>query len=892
MSYISAWRTGNTVVVWERTEEGRFVKQYDAPYYFYAPHDDGKYKSIFGEQLGKITCKNWDDLQEAVISCERDKITTYESDISPELKILSTHYYNKPEPKLHITFLDIEVDYDPEIGFSSTSNPYAPINAIALHHYWKNESIVFAVPPPNFDVRNFDESLRKLSTVILCKDEKDLLQKFLREIEDSDCLSGWNSAMFDIPMICKRIEIALGSAMLDRMSFPNCGKKTVRYREVEMFGKVSITADLRGRIALDYLDLFKKYEMDKRATYKLEAIADEILPHLPKLKYDGSLAQLYKNDFNHFVRYNIRDTEILKGFEDKLGYVNLANVMYHSATGLASQVFGTIRLADLSIINYCHNVMNVKVPDWTPKEDGSIEGAIVLYPQIGMHDGIASVDINSLYPSAIRSINISPETLIGQFPSRMGAWELINKDSEQELLFEYNNGKVEYHTAKEWKQVLKDNKWAVSGYGTVFDQNKIGVIPALLAEWYTLRKKYQAQKALFGEKAKEVGKQDPRYQEYMDQYTYFDRLQYVYKIKLNSTYGALTNYRFRFFDLRTGESTTGTGRMILKHQVRKIAEILDGNYNIDFPSYKTIADAEEKGHGPEAALFGPKFNGKFQSESIVYGDTDSCYFLTHGETNEQCIMIADHVADLVNASFQKFMQDSFLCNPGFDTLIKAGREAVADRGIFVDKKRYVLHLINLDGKVVDKLKVMGLEMRKTTTPKIIQDFLKDTVSMILAKKDWDDINKFIIDYRDDVLINMSVLDLGLPKGCNDLEEYTAKKLAGRDSDGKKYRIPGHISAAIHYNMCLEDFNDKENLPLMSGMRLKVFYLTRPVNGFKNIALPVDADYLPEWFTDNFEIDRTEHSQKLIDANLGHIFNAIGREVPTRQTLLLDAMYGY
>lgn len=892
MSYISAYQAGSKVVVWERTADGRITKEYPAPYYFYAEQEKGKYTSIFGKKLGKITCKSRDDLKEAVQSCNDEGIATYESDLSPELKVLAQHYYDVPHPKLNITFLDIEVDYDPLIGFSSTTDPYAPINAIAIHHYWKNESIVFAVPPPGWDPTTFDESLRELSTIILCKDEKDLLKKFIEVIADSDCLSGWNSDLFDIPYIIRRLEIALGDRWKERMSFPNCGTNTIRKQEVELFGKTTIKYTLRGRIHLDYMELFKKYEMDKRATYKLEAIADEILPHLPKLKYDGSLAQLYHNDFNYFVRYNIRDTEILKGFEDRLGYVDLANVMYHSATGLAQQVFGTIRLADLSIVNYCHNVLNVKVPDWVAKQDGNIAGAMVLYPQIGMHDYLGSVDINSLYPSAIRSINISPETMIGQFTGKMSDWDKINRKTDDEITFEYLNGDTECLPAYEWRETLMENKWCVSGYGTVFDQKKEGVIPALLAEWYSLRKQYQKKKAEAYESAEKVGKSTPEGQEWMQKYTYYDRLQYVYKIKLNSTYGALTNYRFRFFDLRTGESTTGTGRLILKHQVRKIAEILDGNYDVEFPQYGTVKDALEHDMPPTSALHGPVFEGQFQSESVLYGDTDSCYFKTHATNNEDAIKIADHVADLVNASFQKFMQDSFCCHKGYDTLIKAGREAVSDRGIFVDKKRYVLHLVNLDGKTVDKLKVMGLEMRKTTTPKPIQLFLKDVVSMILSSKDWDDINQFIINYRDGVVTTMDLLDIGLPKGCNKVEEYFIKRQQGRDSTGKKYTIPGQVAAALHYNECLKIYDDKENTPIVSGMRVKVFYLVRPVNGYKSIALPVDSDRPPDWFTENIMVDRKEQSQRLIDNNLGHIFNAIGQEVPTRQTLLFNSLYEF
>jgi DNA polymerase elongation subunit (family B) len=896
MSYISAWRNRDSIVVWERTVEGRIVKQYPAPYYFYIENEDGKFRSIFGKNLSRIKFKTHDEFKEAVQECLDDDIPVYESDIPPDLKVLAKHYYEVEPPKLNTTLLDIEVDYDPLIGFSSITNPYAPINAIALHHYWKNESVVYAVPPPNWDPSTFDESLRKLSKIVICKNERELLQHMLREFHDSDCLSGWNSDFFDLPYICKRIELVLGKLELDKMSFPNCGKNTVRWREVEKFGKISHTVELRGRIKLDYMELFKKYEMDKRANYKLETIAEEILPDLKKLSYDGSLAQLYRNDFNHFLRYNIRDTEILKGFEDKLGYIDLANVMYHSACGLASHVFGTVRLADLSIINYCHNVIGVKVPDWVAKEDGSIEGAIVLLPQVGMHDWTGSVDIGSLYPSAIRSINISPETLVAQFAGKMDAWSAIARGLDTELLLEYNDGSVETHTADEWRTIIHDNKWAVSGYGTVFRQDKQGVVPALLTDWFSTRKKYQKLKVEWGDKYRELEKtghkDTPEYQEAKTKTSYYDRLQYVYKIKLNSTYGALTNYRFRFFDLRTGESTTATGRQILFHQVRKIAETLDGKYDVDFPQYTTTKDCDEKGMPHHLALHGPKFNGQFQTESVIYGDTDSCYFLTHASNEADAIKMADYVADVVNKSFQEFMQRSFMCHPGYDNLIKAGREVVSDRGIFVDKKRYVLHVVNMDGKPEDKLKVMGLEMRKTTTPKVIQNFLKDIVSRILRGEDWDEINDQIIDYRDHVVTNMDLLDIGLPKGCNKMEEYALKKAAGRDSTGKKYTIPGHVSAALHYNEALKIYGDKESPEIQSEMKVKVFYLDKPINGFKSIALPTDLDRPPDWFVQHFNINRGDHAQRLIDNNLGHIFKAIGKEVPTRQTLLFNSLYGF
>jgi DNA polymerase elongation subunit (family B) len=781
------------------------------------------------------------------------------------------------------------------------------------------------------------------------------LWHFLDEIQDSDCLSGWNNKLFDDPYIYKRIKIVLGDKATDALSFPNCGRRTVRERQIELFGKLKTTVEFRGRISLDYMDLFRKYEMNQRPSYKLEAIADELLPDLPKLAYEGSLAQLYRNDFNHFVRYNIRDTEILKGFEDKLGYVNLANVMYHSATGKADQVFGTIRLADLSIVNYCHNVLNVMVPDWVPKEDGSIQGAMVLYPQIGFHRWIGSVDINSLYPKSIESLNISPETIIGQFSLKIAAWEAIRYNRKVVLEFTYENGDTEIKTAAEWKAMLKERKWAVSGYGTVFDQNSVGVIPSILGSWYVERKKYQKMKAVAGENATAIKAKYEKgqkmsaedkvlYNKYNEEKTYYDRLQYVYKIKLNSTYGALTNYRFRFFRLELGESTTGTGRGVLQHQLRKVTELLGGDYESKFPLYGTVSELDERSgkgkkdlraksdlslysmnapsdaprahrarhidldgtendelggvvadaakYGPEVCLDGPHFNGKFDSEAVVYGDTDSCYFATGADNQEDATKIADFVADRVNKSFPAFMREAFLCQPGYDEHIKCGREVVSDSGIFVDKKRYVLHLVDLDGEKVDKLKVMGLEMRKTTTPKPIQNFLKDTVLMILQEKSWDDINTFIIDYRDNVLFKMDLMDIGLPKGVKKVEEYAQKKAMGTDEFGKKYAIPGHVSATLHFNEALLENGDREISPIGSNTKIKVFYLKKPMKGYKSIALPTDVDRVPAWFTENYPVDRALHAEKLIDNNLGHIFKAIGKEVPTHQTVLFNSLYSF
>jgi DNA polymerase elongation subunit (family B) len=358
-------------------------------------------------------------------------------------------------------------------------------------------------------------------------------------------------------------------------------------------------------------------------------------------------------------------------------------------------------------------------------------------------------------------------------------------------------------------------------------------------------------------------------------------------VDYSKLYGALTNLYFRFYDLRMGESTTGTGRMILQHQCRKVGEILDGNYNFDIPMYETVKDAQEAGHSADVALHGPKFNGEFQSPSVVYGDTDSCYFATGATNIEDAIKIADDVAAQVNASYQAFMQETFLCNPGFDDIIKCGREIVSDRGIFVGKKLYILHVADVEGKAVDKMKVMGLSIKKTTIPKHVSDRLEGFIEQLLKGKDWNELAQDVVDYKDEIKSTVNVADIGLPKGCNGIEEYTKDiSIYGDDT-----RVPGHVRAAIYFNMLIDRYNDKVTPKIMSGTKIKVFYLTKKEGKYKSIALPTDIEQVPEWFKQDIVpfIDTDAQIDRLIDKPLENILSAIGKRPPTKQSILVDSL---
>lgn len=511
MSYISSITKGDLVLVWERDEEGNRVEQiYDAPFYFYVDDPAGDYRTIYDTPVTKLVFKNSREYYNTRKNVQEMGLKMWESDIPADLRVISRHYYGQPSPKMNITFLDIENDYNEVQGYASIKNPYAPINAISLFHVHRNELMALSVPPPGqewteqelYDACNaiVPFSTEYKTIIKIFKTEREMLQFFIDDIHDSDILAGWNSERFDIPYIAKRLGISLGDVAFKRLSFPNA--HAPQWREAtDKHQQTYEVLELSGRISFDYLELYRKYEVEEKASYKLAAIEEEVELNLPKLEYPGTLHGLYHGDFAYFVRYNIRDSEILRGFELTLGYVDVACQMYHLSGASPKHVQGTLKLAEYAITNYCHRELDRVVPNVTrPDIDRQIEGALVLWPQVGLHRYFGSIDINSLYPSAIRSLNMSPETIIGQFIETERAQEAIARnDSDVFLSLQYeawrNDGEtiIDTKTASEWREILLKNRWAVSGYGTVFDQNTDGIIPTILTNWFATRKQYQAE---------------------------------------------------------------------------------------------------------------------------------------------------------------------------------------------------------------------------------------------------------------------------------------------------------------------------------------------------------------------------------------------------------------
>lgn len=865
--YISASQSKNRkeVIVWERTKEGgRVERRYPTPYYFYIKSDKGKFKDIYGNSLSLLEFDDFYQYKATVDKYKNAGHTLFESDIRAEYKILAKHYYGRPLPDTHISFYDIEVDYDKYKGHATIENPYAPISAIALHHYWLNQDYVLVVPPKNRKGVTVEElSLAKdypNVKIIICDNERQLIKLFFELIEDSDIISGWNSANFDTPYLYERAKKCFNEDFANKLSFDNA--PAPKYRETfTKQGVPRLIMETFGRESVDYMDIYKKFEVVESRSNSLESVSEEKVPHLKKLEYDGSLYDLYRDDFEYFIRYNIRDCEVLKALEDELGYARLAIQFAHSSSGLLRDVTGTIKLAELAIINFCHHDSDAKVPDSEYGEgpEEKFMGALVLPPQVGMHDWVAAIDIKSLYPSGIRALNISPETIVGQFFDTYKAFTAIEMESEEQLFFKLENSDMMEKTAKEWKNYFKDNNMSISGHGSVFSQNKIGFIPAILSDWYNQRRNYQKRMVIAQEGMTSLIKGTAEYNALKHEYENCNRLQYIFKIRLNSMYGVLGNKYFKFYDVRLAESTTRSGQGILMHMVRTVAQKIDGEY-------------------------------MYPSESTIYSDTDSCYFLTHANNLEEALAVGKMIEKNVNKSFPEFCQRVFLCNDDFKVMISAELDVIASKSIFIKKKYYVMQLAWSGGKETDKIKLMGVQLKKTTIPKPIAAKLTKFIQDLLKGKNWADIGQEIVEYKEWIITEAPDTEIGLPKGIKGINEKEAEYKAG----DTKVKLSGHAAASLFYNLCLDQYEDKDSMRIYSGMKIKTYYLKKKFGRFKSIALPTDAKKPPAWFIKHFSgiIDREKQANRLIDMPLANILDAINKMVPSRQSLLYDELVSY
>jgi DNA polymerase elongation subunit (family B) len=865
LSYIDALydREHDRIHVVERRNGERVYKEYPANYIFYYDDPRGKFTSIYGTPVSRFSTRNNKEFRKEVRAQSGKNL--YESDINPVFRCLSENYIGQDAPELNVAFFDIEVAFDPERGFSPVADPFNPITAISLYLTWLDQLVTLAVPPKHMSWATAEEIAGTFENCMLFEREEEMLKTFLDLIEDADALSGWNSEGYDIPYTVNRVTRVLNKDDTRRFCLWNQYPKP---RMFERFGAENQTYDLIGRVHMDYMQLYRKYTYEERHSYSLDAIGEYELDER-KTQFEGTLDQLYNQNFKIFLEYNRQDTLLLHKLDQKLRFLDLANELAHANTVLLQTTMGAVAVTEQAIINEAHE-RGMVVPNRQQRltdDDTQAAGAYVAYPKKGIHEWIGSVDINSLYPSAIRALNMGPETIIGQLRPVMTdryikgkidnkssfamAWEglfgsleytaVMEQQRGTEITIDWQDGNETVHSAAEvWTMIFDSNQpWMLTANGTIVTYERKGIIPGLLERWYAERKEMQAKKKEAKTKKEE---------------SFWDKRQLVKKINLNSLYGAILNPGCRFFDKRIGQSTTLTGRAIAQHMDAHINECITGKYD-------------------------------HMGESIIYGDTDSCYFsawpvlkseVEAGRmewSKETCIALYDSIAEQVNLSFPAYMERAFHCPRGAGELIKAGRELVADRSLFITKKRYAVNIIDLEGKRLDvdgkpgKTKAMGLDLKRSDTPKVIQDFLLEILNSVLSGVQRgviiERIRKFKYEFAE-----RPGWEKGSPKRVNNLTKY-----AKEEERLGRANMPGHVRAAINWNAMRKMNSDNYSMQVVDGMKTIVCKLKSNALGWTSIGYPTDEMHLPQWFKD-LPFDDSEMEATVVDQKIDNLLGVL------------------
>ena len=736
--------------------------------------------------------------------------------------------------KINVTTIDIEVQSDN--GFPEPQEAARTVTAICLKNNIDNTYYVWGLGD-----YNVEQSLMKTNRVIYkkCTDEKELLIDFINHwstpSNTPDVITGWNSKFFDIPYLVNRIVRVFG---------PDLGMQNVKKlspwgmvdeREVRIGYKSqnkNQTYDFHGISHMDYMEVFKKfgYAYGQQESYSLNNIAHVVLGEA-KLSYEehGSLYDLYKADHQKFIDYNIKDVELVDRFEDKMGLITLALTMAYRGGVNYTDTFGTTAIWDSIIFRDLYQD-NVIVPFPVEQQKGDYPGGYVKEPQVGMHDHVVSFDLNSLYPSLIMQYNMSPETIIDQ-----------------------NTPGMDVDKVLDMKSIERSPDECIAVGGQHFRTDVQGVLPKIIEEMYTERvdvKKamIQAQKDL-----QKVDKNDKQelYRIQKD-ISLNENRQMAIKILLNSLYGALGNRYFRFFDQRVAEAITLSGQAIIRWGENAANDYLN-------KALKTSTDY------------------------VLAIDTDSLYIglgpLVKQVNPPNPIDFLDKVGkEAIEPVFIEAYDKFYKLFGGYANKMVMSREVIADRGIYLAKKRYILNVIDNEGVryATPKIKTTGVEANKSSTPEPCREALKEMFKLIISS-DEATVQAAVQQFKD-YYFTLRPDQIAFPRGANNItgciERRTYRNQAGEQVTVENYKkgTPIHVRASLAYNWLRKDLDLKQYPELRNGDKIKFLYL-KPGKFTQNvIAFP---DFLPKEFNLEQHIDKELQFQKTFTDAIEPILNAIG-----------------
>jgi len=734
--------------------------------------------------------------------------------------------------QINVVSIDIETRSDS--GFPDIATADKEVTAITVAN--KGKIVVMGCG----DYEPHEDNI----TYLKCKNEAELLNKFIQVWRSEqflpDIITGWNVEFFDMPYMLNRIKRILGEGAAQRLSpFGILSERTI-----ELMGREQVIPIIVGVTILDYMQLYRKFSFTMQESYKLDHIANVELGDR-KVDYDtlgyDTLDQFYLGDYQKFIEYNVKDTLLVERLEEKLKFIEQVFAIAYDGKVNYLDTFTSVRMWDIIIHNYLLN-NGIVVPMFDPNQrdkDKQIVGAYVKDPHVGMHKWVVSFDLNSLYPHLIMQYNISPETFRGQISS------LSMDDSVDKVL----DGALNDYGVR--NQLENDNVTCSAG-GCMYDRDYQGFLPKLMQTMYNDRviwknrmidakKKYEQSHSYDDEK--EIAR--------------CHNMQLAKKIQLNSAYGALGNKYFRWFDPKYAESITKSGQLSIRWMERKINEYLNKLFKTENEDYVIAVDTDSM---------------YITLDRLV----SECY--PEGGETEAITKFLDNVAEkklepFINSCYEEL---ATYVN-AYEQKMFMKREAIADKGVFVAKKRYILNVLNNEGVQYSEphLKMMGIEAIRSSTPGVIREYIKSSLKIIMSS-DNDSLIKFIEECRNSFK-ELSFEDIAFPRGCKETDKWS-----DRNSIFKK-GTPIHVKGALLYNhfVKLKDLTSKYEI-VNRGDKIKFCYLTTPNHiGEHVISCP---GKLPKELDLDKYIDYNKQFEKAFLEPLDGILEHIGWVTEKRSTL--------
>ena len=825
--YTNVYNRGNVVDVRGIKDGKKFTKRVDfQPTLFARSSRETGYKSLHGHNLSMIEFNSINDAKDYIRRYEDVENHPIYGQTNFGYQYITDQFPDQIEWDIsQIKIVTIDIETSTEYGFPDAYTANESVLLISIQDFNTKQITTFGC----------NHFLNKQDNVnyVKCDSETDLLAKFINFIRSDfpDVITGWNVNLFDMSYLSARITKILGETSLNDLS--PFGRSFSR--ETSINNRNYLIYEWAGIAVLDYLDLYRKFSYKTQESYRLDHIAQEELGKAKIKSPYATFKEFYTNDWQLFVEYNIVDVELVDQLEDKMKLIELIMTMAYDAKCNYADIFSPVRTWDCILYNALWKRNTVIQMVKPPEFDRPIIGAFVKDPVPGSYDWVVSFDATSLYPSIIMSLNMSPECLIN------GMKYLEDDEKSIQMLL---NRDVKLSQ-------LKDDQVSMSANGQCFSKEKKGIFPELIEYYFAERQK--AKKQMLADQTLYEQTKDKKY---LKNVSSLNSKQMAAKILMNSLYGAMGNKFFRYYDNRIAEGITMTGQLVIRSVAKKLNTYLNKICNTKDVEYAFYCDTD--------------------SAYITLGNLVNSYY--KDKTKEEIVGILDKICgDKIEGIINSAIDDLGDYINVYQNKLRFKREVIADRGVWIAKKRYALNVYNSEGiqYAEPKLKVMGLEIVRSSTPAPVRKALKDTVGIVL-KGDEPTLRQYVQDLEKR-WHDMAPDEIAFPRSVNGMGKYSDSATI------YKKGTPIHVAGALLYNYLLDQKKlTNKYQKIQEGDKIKFLYLKEP-NIVGSHVITFQGEIPPEFNLAEY-IDYDKMLDKSFLEPLNTLVSCVGWKVKQEATL--------